>query len=94
MKLKWTKNIFNAINRNSNSIFYGADRISKNLLYKARKLFYVKDNILGKLCNELENKNKLFVDDNDNITAPCYTPFVERKKDIDRLTLYSFKGPL
>lgn len=92
--MKRTKNIFNAINRNSNGIFYGADRISKNLLYKARKLFYVKDNILGKLYNELENKNKLLVDDNDNITAPCYTPFVERKKGIDRLTLYSFKGPL
>lgn len=94
MKLKRTKNIFNAINRNSKSIFYAVDRISKNLLHKSRKLFYVKDNILGKLYNELENKNKLFVNDNDNITAPCYTPFVEQKKDINRLTLYSFKGPL
>ena len=31
------------------------DRISKNLLKKARKLFYVKDKVLGKLHNELEN---------------------------------------
>ena len=64
------------------------DRISKNLLKKARRLFYVKDKVLGKLHNELENKIKLYVDENDNIIAPSSTPFIELKKNIDRWTLY------
>ena len=41
----------------------------------------------------MESKNKLYVDENNNIIAPSYTPFVEQNKDNDRLTLYSFKGP-
>ena len=53
----------------------------------------MKDKVLGKLHNELESKNKLYVDENKNIIAPSYTPFVDQNKDIDRLTLYSFKGP-
>ena len=35
--------------------------------------------------------NALNVDDNDNIIAPFYTSFIEQKKYINRLTLYSFK---
>ena len=81
---------FNALTANSNSIFYGADGISKNLLSKARKTFYLKDKILAKLYKELKNKNKLYIGENDNIVAPFYTPFVEQQKEIDRSTFCSF----
>ena len=39
-KLKQTKNLFNALTRNENRIFYSADRIRRNLLIKARKCYY------------------------------------------------------
>ena len=35
----------------------------------------------------------LYIDDNDNIVAPFYTPSVEQQKDINRSTLFSFEGP-
>ena len=54
VKLKQIKNLFNALNTNSNSMFYGADRISKNLISNGRKPFYVKDKVLAKPHNELE----------------------------------------
>lgn len=38
---------------------------------------------------ELENKDDLF----EKNTIPIKTPFVEKKSDIDRSTLYSFNGP-
>ena len=63
IKLKQTKIIFNALTTNSNSIFYSTGRITKNLLSKARKSFYAKDKVLAKLYNELEDKNKLYIDE-------------------------------
>ena len=83
----------NALTTNSNSIFYDSDSISKNLLSKARKSFYVKSKVLAKLYNKLENESRLYIDENDNIVAPFYTPFVEQQEDMDRSALYSFKGP-
>ena len=47
LKLERKKDLLNPLTRNSNSIFYGVDRISKNLLNKARKLLYIKDKVLG-----------------------------------------------
>ena len=92
-KVKQTKNIFNALTANSSSTFHDADGISKSLLSKARKTFYLKDKALAKLYNKLKNKNNLYMDENDNIVASFYTPFIEQQKDIDRSTLCSFKVP-
>ena len=33
------------------------------------------------------------MDENDNIVASFYTPFIEQQKDIDKSTLCSFKVP-
>ena len=90
-KLKQIKNLI----RDVKSVFYAADRITKTLLNKGRKSLYKKDKIFYKFYLELKDKNILHENDEGTKTRiPFYIPFVERRKDIDRLsTLYSIKAP-
>ena len=41
-KLKQTKNLFNALTRSENSVFYGADRIKKKKINNANKVWLSK----------------------------------------------------
>ena len=87
-KLKQAKNLFNSLIKDENSIFYSADKINKNLVAKARRSVYAKD----KLYTEVENKNYLYLDKNIQPNLPLTMPFIEKRKNIDRSMLYSFKG--
>ena len=50
--------------------------------------------VLVNLYSELEEKDSLYVDKNNKIAPPAYTPFVEQGKGINRSPmLNSFKGP-
>ena len=60
VKLKQTKNLFNALTMNCNCICYGADRIIRNSLNKVRKSFYIKGKVLTNLHNELEKKYVIY----------------------------------
>ena len=92
-KLKETKNLFNSLIKDENSIFYSVDRTNKNLLCKARRLLYAKDKVFIKLNNEIDNKIDLYVDNHKCSNLPLTTPFVEKRKNIDHSILYSFKEP-
>lgn len=46
-----------------------------------------------KLYNNLDNRNSVYVDKNEKVVLPIYTPFVEQKKNIDRFTIFSIKAP-
>ena len=49
---------------------------------------YLKDKVFVKLLKDVDRK-KVFI----NEKTPLNTPFVEKKQDVDRSKLYSFKGP-
>ena len=58
-----------------NRIFHSVERITKNLLKKAKKSLYEKDKVFCKLYSEIEDRNILFDDDNPKVLF--YTPFLE-----------------
>ena len=90
---KQLKNLFGKLTRDSNSLFYSAEKININLLNKARKSVYEKDKVFYKLYNEVENRDKTF-DGEEDKKIPFHTQYIEQKKDIDRSsTLYSIKAP-
>ena len=68
-------------------MFYATDKITKTLIKKARNSLYKKDIVFVNIYNGLENK-KLLLE-----KVPLNTPFVEKKQDIIRTTLYSFSRP-
>ena len=85
---KKTKNLYNALFKDQKSIFYATDRITNNLLNKARVSTYPKDKVFVNIYKILGNK-KIFVNEKTPLTTPC----VEKKQDVDHSTLHSFKGP-
>ena len=92
-ELKQAKNLFKKLINNQDSAVYSADKTDRTLLDKARKSAYEKDKVFYKIYNELED-NKIIFDD-EKTRIPFYTPFIEQKKDIYRLSaLYSINAPL
>ena len=66
------------------TFFYATDKITKNLINKARVSSYPKDKIFINIYKGLGDKKKLFV----NEKMPLTSTFVEKKQDVDR-----FRGP-
>ena len=62
--------------------------MSRSILNKARKSTYDKDNVFVNLYSQLEDKN--FYQNNN---LPLVTPFVNKRSNIDHLTLYSISKP-
>ena len=73
------------------AFFYAIDRVTKNLVKKASTSLYPKDKVFVKIYNEINNNDKKTNIINEK--PPLNTPFVEKREDVDRLTLYSFSGP-
>ena len=95
-QLKQAKNLLKKLITDSESIFYGMDKINRKNLNKAKKSFYSKDKFFIKLYNMLDDKNILYTQDNNKTTTnriPFYTPFLEQKKSIDRSAPYSINAP-
>ena len=78
---KQVKNLFKKLLTDENSIFHSAEKITKNLLKKAKKSLYEKDEVFYKLYSQIEDRNVLFNDDNPKVLF--YIPFLEQRKDID-----------
>ena len=92
-KLKQTKNLFKKLIKDEKSVFYAVDRISGLLLGLAKKSLYEKDKVFYKYYLELEDRNVLYESEDPKKFILFYTPFVEQRKDIDRLSaLYSIKA--
>ena len=94
---KQLKNLFKKLINDQNSGFYSADKINKTLLNKGRRSSYKKDKVFYRIFNLIEQKDVIYDDNDDENKArtPFYTPFVEQKKNIDRLSsLYTVDGPL
>ena len=84
------ENLFNALREDEESVFYAADQITKNLINRAKKSHYPRDNVFVNIYNEDKNLKQEVVSSS---CLPLTTPFILRKGNVDRSTLYSFKGP-
>ena len=88
-KIKRTKNLFNALKEDEESVFFSSEKITKQLKKKAKKSDYEKDKVFLALYNELGNVNIQV----EEVFVPNYVPFVEKRSNINRSTLYSFSRP-
>ena len=89
-KLKQTKNLIKKLIKVEESVLYAVDRLNRLLSGKAKKLLYEKGNVFWKYYLDLQDKNVLCESKEPKKSIPFYTPFVEQRKDIDRLSaLYS-----
>ena len=88
-KIKRTKNLFNALKEDEESVFFSSEKITKQLKKKAKKSDCEKDKVFLALYNELGNVNIQA----EEVFVPNYVPFVEKRSNINRSTLYSFSGP-
>ena len=94
-EIKQIKNLFKKLIKDRNSVFYSADKINRTLLNKSRTSSYEKDKIFYKIYVRLEDQEILYDDNKEKERILFYTPFIEQKQDIDRLsTLYSLNGPV
>ena len=87
-KNKRIQNLFKDLQKDSKSVFYSISNLSRTLLNKAKKATYAKDNVFLNLYNQLEDKNFY-----QNINLPLVPPFVNKRSNIDRSTLYSISKP-
>ena len=88
--IKRTENLFNSLQKNTNSIFYLAgNTITKTLINKASKSVFAKDQLFENLYKQLEDKTKF---KNTNL-LPITTPFYESKSNVDHSTLFSISKP-
>ena len=92
MELKRTKSLFKALQKDDESVFYATEKITNNLIKKAKKSNYPKDKVLLNLFKQLEAANVNI--ELEEPIIPTYTPFVEQRKDIDWSTPYSVNSPL
>ena len=86
---KRIQNLFSTLQNDSKSVFYLNSTITKKLLKKLDKSPYQKDRVFKGIYQKLEDKELAESDDK----IPLKTPFVEKKGDIDRSTLYSVEKP-
>ena len=89
---KQVKNLYKSLIKDENSIFCATDRINKKLINRAKISLYDKDQVFVKFYKESENIEEIYFDENTQPILPLTTPFIEKKRDIDRSTLYSFES--
>ena len=88
-KLKRTKNLYKSLQKDSQSVFFDSEEIKNTHIKKARRSNYAKDKFFLTLYANISEKEKFQAEP----IIPSYIPFVEKKSEIDRSTLYSFGGP-
>ena len=89
LKNNRSQNLFRNLQKDPRRINYSVANLSRSILNKERKSTYNKDNVFVNLCNKLEDKN--FYQNNN---LPLVTPFVNKRSNVDHLTLYSISKPL
>ena len=88
--VKRTENLFNSLQKNTNSIFYLAgNAITKTLINKASRSVFEKDRLFVDLYKQIEDKKKFKNSD----LLPITTPFYESKSNVDHSTLFSISKP-
>ena len=60
--IKQTKDLFKSLTKDEFSVFDAADKITNNLLEKARKSYHLKDKVMLNFYDNLYNKYDLYID--------------------------------
>ena len=88
--VKRTENLFNSLQKNTNSIFYLAgNTITKTLINKASRSVFEKDRLFVDLYKQIKDKKKFKNSD----LLPITTPFYESKSNVDHSTLFNISKP-
>ena len=88
--VKRTENLFNSLQKNTNSIFYLAgNTITKTLINKASRSVFEKDRLFVDLYKQIQDKKQFKNSD----LLPITTPFYESKSNVDHSTLFSISKP-
>ena len=82
------QNLLKNLQKDSKSIFYAVENLSRTILNNARKSIYDKDKVFVNSYNQLEDK--IFYQNND---LPLVTPLVNKRSNIDHSILYSISKP-
>ena len=77
------KNLYEALQKDNESVLFANEKITSRLLKKVRKSSYEKVKVFLKLYNSLDGVN---IEKEENI-IPAHVPFVEKKSDVDRSTM-------
>ena len=77
-EIKRAKNLYKALQKDDQNIFYASKKNNNNLIRKAKKSFYPKDKVFLNLFKQLENVN---FEDGEPPIIPTYLPFTEQKKE-------------
>ena len=93
MEQKKVKNLYKALQRDDESVFYASEKINNTLIKKAKRSNYSKDNVFLNWYKQLENSVNIKESGDEPLIIPSYLPFVEQNKKIDRSTLYSINSP-
>ena len=75
-KFKRAKNLYNALKEDEESIFFSSEKITKQLIKKAKKSKYEKDKVFLSLYNNIEDVNL----QEEEVLIPTFVPFVDKKK--------------
>ena len=56
-KIKWTKNLYNALKEDEENVFFSSEKITKQLIKKAKKSSNGKDKVFVTFHENLDNVN-------------------------------------
>ena len=74
-KIKRTENLYNALKEDEESVFLSSEKITKQLIKKAKKSGYEKGKVFVTFYENLGHVNIQA----DEVVIPTYVPFVEKK---------------
>ena len=81
--------MYKALQKDEQSIFFANEKLTKQIIKKANRSTYEKDKVFLTLYKNLDNVNIQA----EEVIISSHVPFVEKKSDVDRSTLYSFSRP-
>ena len=88
-KLKRTRNLYKALQKDEQSVFFANEKLTKQIIKKANRSSYEKDKVSLTFYKNLDNVNIQA----EEVIIPSHVAFAEKKSDVDRSTLYSFSRP-
>ena len=89
-KIKRTKNLYNGLKEDEESVFSGNDKITKQLIKKAKKSSYEKDKVFMTFYKNLGDVNIQA----EEVVIPTYVSFVEKKEILTDLHCLVLVDPL
>ena len=88
-KLKQVKNLYKALQNDGKGVLFANEKLTKQVIKKASRSRYEKEKVFLAIYKNLDDVNI----QKEEVIIPIHVPFVEKKSDVDRSTMYSFSRP-